>query len=171
MSMSEQSNIIYSEKAAKKLRSADDLDKYLHMTSPRTWIVLTACAALILGLLAWGIFGAVTTSISATGVRVGGQAICFLSEDDAANVQPGDPAKLSDVEMTVSKVSSIPVSREEAKQILISDYLTESLLTDDWAYMVEFEGNVSALPESVPLRASITTERVAPITLLTGGKD
>lgn len=43
----------------KKLRSPDDMEKYLQITNPGKWIILGACAALLIGLLIWAFFGTV----------------------------------------------------------------------------------------------------------------
>ena len=157
---------IFNQKATEKLRSPDDLDKYIQVTNPSVWIVLLACSVLLVGLLLWGFLGAVTTSVSATGVSVNKQAICFLSAEDAAKVNEGDVANVGGQPMTVEKVTSVPLSRAEAGEVLESDYLVSTLMPGDWAYQVTFDGDVSGLASGVPLATNITTERVAPISLV-----
>jgi len=41
---------------------------------------------------------------------------------------------------------------------------------DDWAYRVDFEGDASSLASGVPVSVTITTDRVAPISLILGGE-
>ena len=168
--MADVAKSIFNKKATEKLRSPDDLDKYVQVTNPSVWVVLTACVALLAGLLAWGVFGSVTTSVSATGVAVNGEAMCFLSADDTAKVHVGDVANVSGELLRVSQVAKVPLSSAEAGKILKSDYLVSALVTTNWAYRVSFEGDTSELAENVPLSVSITVERVAPITLILGGK-
>ena len=91
--MPEASRSIFNERASDKLRSPDDLDKYVQVTNPSVWVILVACIALLAGLLAWGVFGSVTTNVSATGVIANGQATCFLSADNVAKVSVGDSAR------------------------------------------------------------------------------
>ena len=62
----------------------------MRVTSPSVWVVLGAVLALVLGLLAWGIFGSVTTSISAKAVNITDATICLLDADQAAKVSVGD---------------------------------------------------------------------------------
>lgn len=162
-------NPIFNSRATEKLRSPDDLDKYMRVANPSVWVVIAACAALLIGILIWGIFGAVTTSVSATGVNVEGKAMCFLAADDAAKVNVGDEAAVDGKRMTVYKIAPVPVSRDEAYDILTSDYLVSTLVSGDWAYQIIFEGDTSTIAEHVPLTVSITTERIAPITLILGG--
>ncbi|MBQ9067518.1 MAG: hypothetical protein IJ131_00430 [Eggerthellaceae bacterium] len=166
--MADPEKSIFNKKATDKLRSPDDLDKFIQVTNPNVWVVLAACMVLLAGLLAWGVFGSVTTSVSATGVSVDGSTMCFLSAEDVAKVHVNDVANVGGATMTVSKVSQVPLSHDEAHQVLASDYLVNTLLTGDWAYQVSFEGNTNELAQNVPLTVSITTERIAPISLILG---
>ena len=162
---------IFNKKAAEKLRSPDDLDKYVRVTNPSVWVVLAACVALLTGLLAWGVFGAVTTSVSATGTCLqGGEVVCFLAASDAAQVSVGDEAKVGDKQMKVSTISALPISRDEAQEIVRSDYLLSSLVNGDWTYVVHFEGEgTDDFNVGYPLTVNITTDRVAPISLIFKG--
>ena len=160
---------IFNKKATEKLRSPDDLDKYVRVTNPSVWVILIACVVLLAGLLMWGIFGTVSTNVSATGVYMHGEVVCFLDGEKASKVHLGDVANVSGEKMSVSSISSVPLSREEAKAHLDSDYLVSSLVAGDWAYYVQFEGDGSYdFRESTPLSITITTERVAPLSLVLG---
>ena len=114
-------------------------------------------------------FGSVTTSVTSTGVVTDGAALCYLSAEDVAKVHEGDAASLGGEHVTVARVSPIPHSRDEARDLLQSDYLVSALAKGDWAYLVTFDGDVSELAQNVPLTVSITVERIAPITLILGG--
>ena len=161
---------IFNKKATEKLRNPDELDKYLRVTNPSVWVILAACIALAAGLLSWGFLGSVTTSVSATGVVENDSAMCFLGTEDAVKVHVGDSAYVGGESMKVSEISAVPVSKGEAGSILISDYLVSTLVQGDWAYWVMFEGDTSDLVEGVPLETRIVVERVAPISLILGGK-
>ena len=167
--MADTTKPIFNRAATDKLRSPDDLDKFVRVTNPSVWVVLVACAALLAGLLAWGVFGAVTTSVSATGVSVDGRVMCFLTAEDAAKVHAGDAASVNGAQMTVSRLSAVPVSRDEAHDMLKSDYLVSTLVTGDWAYRVTFEGDAGDLSEGVPLSVRITTDQIPPISLILRG--
>ena len=169
--MADSTNPIFNQKAAEKLRSPDDLDKYVRVANPSVWVALIACIALLAGLLAWGVFGAVTTSVTTTGVCVNGQAMCFLSAKDVAKVDAGDVASVGGEPMTVAEVATVPLSRTEAGKILTGDYLVSTLVPDDWSYQVTFEGDTEKLADGVPLTVNITVKRIAPITLVLGGNE
>jgi hypothetical protein len=168
--MAEASKSIFNARATEKLRSPDDLDKYVRVTKPSAWAVVSALVLLLAGLLAWGVFGAVSTNVTATGACVGRRAMCFLSAEDVAKVSVGDAASVGNERTVVAEVTSVPLSREEAREKLGSDYLVSALVKGDWAYLVTFEriDDDSNLAQGVPLSVDITTERVAPIRLLLG---
>ena len=169
--MADASSSIFNKRATEKLRSPDDLDKYVRVTNPSIWVLLGACVALLVGLFIWGIFGSVTTSVPATGVVHKGQAMCFLSAEDAAKVKEGDIANFGGQTMTVVEVAAIPLSSEEVSEMLGSDYLASVLVEEEWAYQVVFRGAAEDLEPGIPISISITTERIAPISLILGGKD
>ena len=164
--MPEAAPSIFNKKATDKLRSPDDLDKYVRVTNPSVWVVLGACIALLAGFLAWGVFGTVATSVQTTGAVVKGTPICFLNAEEASKVHVGDIANVGGERMRVSGVASMPSSRDEAHADVPSDYLASTLFKGDWAYRVTFEGDVSELGEMVPVTVNITTERMAPISLI-----
>ena len=164
--MAEAPASIFNKRATEKLRSTEDLDKYVQVTNPSVWVIMLAIVVLLAAALVWAVFGAVSTSVTTTGVVVKGQALCFLDAEEVAKVKVGDVANVDDERMTVSSVASIPGSREEVSKVLESDYLVSALLEGDWAYSVIFEGDVSELASDVPLTVNITVERVAPISLI-----
>lgn len=169
--MADATSSIFNKKATEKLRSPDDLDKFVSVTNPSVWVVLAACVALLAGLLAWGVFGAVSTSVATTSTYVDGKVMCFLTGEDVATVHVGDTANVNGTRMTVDSVGAIPLSRAEALKVLGSDYLVSVLMKEDWAYPVTFKGNEDySFATGVPLQTSVTVERVAPITLVLGGK-
>ena len=168
--MADAGSAIFNKKATEKLRSPDDLDKYVRVTNPSVWVVLAACVVLLAGLLAWGAFGSVSTSVSATGVCVKGDTFCFLPTDKATEISVGDAANVQGEKMTVASISPLPVSIDEAKSAVESDYLVSTLMQGDWAYIVSFDGDGDYdFAENVPLNVNITTERITPISLIFGG--
>ena len=165
--MADSGSSIFNKRAAEQLQSPDDLDKYVRVTNPSVWIILLATVALVFGLLAWGIFGTVSSSVNTMGVVLDDQVMCFLSPDQIADIQEGSEAYLENQRTTIRSISAIPVSRDEAQELLKSDYLTASLFQGDWAYVVQLEPVGSGtLRSGIPIDVSITTERVAPISFI-----
>ena len=165
--MAEPTRSIFNKQATDRLLSPDDLDRYVRVTSPSVWVALLAIVALLAGILAWGIFGAVSTSVSAVGTCVEGRALCLLDAESVANVHEGDFASVGGRQVTVASVSATPLSRAEASELLGSDYLVDALMDGEWGYLVTFDGD-AGIAEGTPATVSITTERVAPISLVLG---
>ena len=167
--MAEQGRSIFNKRATEKLRNPDDLDKYVRVTSVSIWVVLVAIVALLAGIFAWGFFGTISTSVNTSATRIDDSVICFLTDDEEKIVHEGDEAMVGDFPMKVSYVSQTPMSRDECSKVLDNDYLLKTLVKEDWAYMVVFSSDKTPDFEYlVPINASITTERVAPISLILG---
>ena len=52
---------IFRDKSIKKVSSPESLNDYIRVATPSVWIVLIALVILLLGILAWSIFGRVET--------------------------------------------------------------------------------------------------------------
>ncbi len=98
----------------------------------------------------------------------GTQVVCFLPYEQAFEVSEGDDADVNGTKMKVASVASVPISTDEAREILGNDFLASSLVPGDWSYLVTLEGDASELPEGVPSKVNITVNRVAPISLVLG---
>ena len=169
--MADKTSDLFTEKALDKLRSPDDLYNYLRVTNPSIWVLLFACVFLIAGLLVWAVFGTLSSSVDTVGTCLSGEVVCFLPYDRASAVHVGNSAKVNGELVQVASVSRTPVSRAEASDIVDNGFLADMLIGDDWVYVVRLDGEAgSSFEEDIPLPVSIASERVAPISLILGGK-
>ena len=161
---------IFTKKAKEKLHSPDDLDRYVRVARPSVWVLFAACVLLIGGLVIWGLFGTVNVNVNGEGVRIDDEVFSLLSSDDKSHIAVGNTANVGDVQLAVSSISDIPLSRDEAKELLSSDYLMSELVGDNnWVYKVDFEGDgTSDLATGVPLEMSITADEVSPFQMAFG---
>ena len=161
---------IFTKKAKERLHNPDDLDRYVRVARPNAWVLFAACALLVGGLVIWGLFGTVSVNVNCEGVRMDDEVFGLLSSDDTSHISVGNAANVEDVQLTVASISDIPLSREEAKELLGSDYLVSELVGDEeWVYKVDFEGDgASDLEEGVPLTVSITADEVTPFEMAFG---
>ncbi len=51
---------LYREKSLERINSPEQLNDYIRVTTPSVWLVLIAVIVLLIGILAWCIFGEVT---------------------------------------------------------------------------------------------------------------
>lgn len=158
---------IFNEQARKRLQTPDDLDRYVRVTSPSVWVALAAVLALVMGLLAWGIFGSVATTVEAKAVCIDGMTICLLDSDQVKRVHEGDQAYAEGETTKVAIVNNYPLSAKEVAEFLPTDYLIETMMPGKWAFAVFLEDDISTA-EGVPYSVSIVTERVSPLSLVLG---
>ena len=57
MADKESNNGIFREKSIDRVTGPESLNDYIRVTSPSVWIALLALVILLVGLLAWSIFG------------------------------------------------------------------------------------------------------------------
>ena len=164
--------VLFTEKARSKLRSADNLNEYVRASTLSFWVVLAACISLAIGLITWGLFGTAQSSIRAEGTLSKDGVVCFLPETEASAIQVGDSANVNGKQMSVESVSPTPVSRDEARDIVQSEFLAGTLVAHDWTYIVRMtKDDYSDLTEGVPLSVTITAQRIAPLELLFKGAE
>lgn len=48
---------IFRKKSLERISSPEQLDEYIRVITPSVWVVLVALAILLIGFLAWSIFG------------------------------------------------------------------------------------------------------------------
>ena len=161
---------LFNKKAVEKLQSPEALDRYVRVARPGVWVILVACALLLGGLIVWGIFGTVYVNVNGTCVRMDDQVLCFLSEENTSHIRVGNDATVESAHLSVASISDNPLSYNEVKEIVQSDYLVSKLVGDEeWVYEVDLDGDdVSELKEGVSLSVSITTDHVSPFDLVFG---
>ena len=90
--------------------SADNLNKALRISNPGFWIIMAACAALLVGFVIWGFFGTVVSAVSVNGVSIDGQVHCFLTNAEASEVSVGNVAYVNKNPVSVLSISETPLS-------------------------------------------------------------
>lgn len=158
----------FRKEAMERIASPDDLDASLRITSPLVWVIVVGIVALLAGLLAWGFFGSVNTTIEETAVKVDGVVRCYVKPDDVSRVDVGDEAYVNGKKATVASVANTPSSKDEVRTTLKNDYLADALHDGAWSYEVRLEGNLGSIKEAMPVTAQITIESVQPISLAFG---
>ena len=168
--MAQDGSWIFTKKAKERLQSPDDLDRYVQVARPSVWVLFAACVLLVGGLVVWGLFGTVNVNVNCEGVKLDSEAFCLLSEEDTSYIAVGNAAKVEDAQLSVASISDVPLSLEEARALLGSDYLVSELVGDEeWVYKVTFEGDgVGDLSSGVPLSVSITADEVTPFQMAFG---
>ena len=58
--MENENTTIFRQKSIDRISSPEQLHDYIKVSSPSSWIVLTAIVFLLIGVLIWGMFGTIT---------------------------------------------------------------------------------------------------------------
>ena len=98
-------NSIFREKSIQKVQSPDNLNAYIQVSNPGIWILLVSIVFLLLGLCIWGCFGQLRTQVQGQALCENGVVSCRLSQDSAAQVQPGMTVELGGQKGTVAQVT------------------------------------------------------------------
>jgi multidrug efflux pump subunit AcrA (membrane-fusion protein) len=84
---------LFRKTALEQLSSPDQLDQLLQVTHPSGWVMLSACALLLVTALLWGMFGSLS-------VRVSGQGV-LLTPGGVKDVVALAPGQLLEIDVAV----------------------------------------------------------------------
>lgn len=128
---------LFRKSSIDRVNSPEQLNDYIRVANPGVWLILAAIVVMLGGVVIWGVFGTVETTVETGAVVENGTAICYVSETNAARVEAGMSATVDGIEGSVVAVAETPVQVDEA----FSDYLL--YLTDfaegDFCYAVTVE--------------------------------
>lgn len=151
---------LFRKSSMDQLKSPEQLNAYIRVANPGIWLVIAAIILMLLGVVAWGIFGTMESSVASGALAEDGEVICYISESDAAKVGVGMQAKIGENSGTVESISSLPVQIEGKPSSL---YYLCGFSEGDFCYTVKVD--VEGLGDGV-YPVEITTESVHPITFL-----
>jgi hypothetical protein len=153
---------IFRETSLKRVNSPEQLNDYIKVAKPSIWIMLGAIVCLLIGIVVWGVFGVIETKVDTGAVVSDGQTVCYVSTADASKIVKGMTVVVNNETGKVESVATAPtqIGKEFNSSLL---YLV-GLKTGDFCYAVKL--NVSGLKDGT-YKASITTERISPISFIT----
>lgn len=134
------SSQVFRQQALDKLNSPDDLNELLTVTSPRSWLLLSAIGLLLAAALLWSLFATIETTVPASGVLGNverGEAVLYVSIADGKRIRPGMLARIAPstvrpeefgmVLASVSSVAPAPSTQAEMLATLGNDALVQSV--------------------------------------------
>lgn len=96
---------IYRQKSLEYISSPEQLNDYLKVTKPGVWAVLAAVVMLLVGLLIWGSFAYIGSSIDGYAEASDGILVMdFYSQEYASNVKEGMKIRIGDTEWPIYSV-------------------------------------------------------------------
>lgn len=163
-------NQIFRKKSLDRVSSPDQLDDYIHVTSPSVWIIFAAIVVLLIGACIWGIMGYLdtTATVAAYADPAKNQLVLYIKEKDAPYVHPGTVFKLNGQEYAIEAVDAEHYRLEMAGGIdpILLEYTMHvgNLVSGEWvncAYAAQKE----PLNEGI-YEASVILEHVHPMSFI-----
>lgn len=148
---------LFRKKAVERVASPEQLNDYIHVTSPAIWMALVGIILILTGGIVWGIFGNLYTTVEGAGTAAGGNLTLYIKVTDREKVKAGMSISVGGETTAVREISQEPVKIP----LEVSEYVLETteLNPGDWAYEVQAD---TGLKDGV-YSASITVESVHPI--------
>lgn len=150
-----------------KLSSPDQLNNYIRVTSPGTWIVLAAILVLLAGLFFWLFTGQLEVSTHTQIFTNGSNSYAFLPREQLHGIKPGLPARIenSRISGTVTQISTKPSHFTDIVELIGDDNAAQMgidypLLT---LFMVSLD--IPNAPQGVS-QAAIIFDTVKPLSFL-----
>ena len=151
---------IFREKSMEQLSAPEQLTGYLRVTGPGVWIVLIGIVVLMVGMLIWGTFGRIISTVTVPAVVENGTVECYVLTQDIARETGSVDIQIGDVNLTadLDQAQSMTMSASEDPVLFGSGYLSAGK-------------NVTVLTSPTDLKdgiysAVVTTESLKPISLL-----
>ena len=169
-------NKLFKKSSMERITSPEKLNDYIQVSNPASWMVLGAALAILLGLLAWGIFGSLNESVSFNGhiKEDARQLYCYVPGDLASQLQPGMEAILlpqgtaaedAAIQGKILTVAEQPLSYDEASRDITSDYILSSLGITGWNIVVTIETE-KPLYDGVVYTVQVVTNTMRPIEMV-----
>lgn len=154
------SDNIFREKSLKRISSPESLNDYVKVSNPGVWVLLVATIVLLLGFLAWGVFGKIDSKIETVGVVNNGVLTVYVKEDDMDSVNDSSIISIDDDEFSVSSISNTPLKLDYS----FNDSYLHIADMDKDSWVCKLSSKVS-LSDGV-YKVNVVTERIKPISLL-----
>ncbi|MBR3367059.1 MAG: hypothetical protein IKG66_04620 [Lachnospiraceae bacterium] len=94
---------LFRKKSLERISSPEQLQDYMRVTTPGTWMLLLAVIILLGGLLVCSVLGRVETTVSGKAQVQGGTATVEV-EEKTEKVEPGMTLRIGDLETSVEQV-------------------------------------------------------------------
>ena len=96
-------NELFRKKSLERIKSPENIDDYIRVSNPGVWLILISAIMLLTGMLVWGIWGHVDSTIETTVCVENGNVFCYVSEEKATSVKAGMTVKFDDFEAVVGE--------------------------------------------------------------------
>ena len=157
---------VFRTKSIDRISSPEQLNDYVRVATPSTWILLIAVAVFLVGGVIWGLSGTVEAAVFGVAIVEDGDCTVYVSKEEIKTLQVGHGVYMDNAETKLVSVSSGPI-RITAD---FPEYARElgDFVIGEWVYSGT-AGAVS-LPDGI-YDALVVEETITPFSLLTNKDD
>lgn len=112
--MAEQESGIFRKQALERITTPEQFTKYLRVTTPGIWVLLTAIIILLGGLIVWSTTGTLETLADGVADIKDGQATIMVSNNNGNDITSGMTVRIGEDNYTISTVQKDDYSRNVA---------------------------------------------------------
>jgi hypothetical protein len=156
-----ENNELFRKNAVERISSPEQLNDYIHVTSPAIWMTLVGIIVILAGMIVWGIVGRLNTVEVGAGVVSGGELTVYVSPNARTGIKEGMTMTVQGEETQVETISELT----ETVPNDMDPYVLEpcGLEVGGQAYVVSGKTSV---PDGI-YTVSIVVESIQPITFVT----
>ncbi len=92
-----------------RANAPEELNDYIRVENPSVWIILSAAIVFLIGVVIWGIFGTVGTTLEVCAAVEGDSAVCYVSAKDISELEVGMKVTVGDSEGSVRSIPDAPI--------------------------------------------------------------
>ena len=133
-------NSLFRKKSIDALTSPEDVNKYMKVANPATWIIVAAIIILLVGIIVWSCVGRTQSTISGVCISDGEGSYVCVSENAVSELKIGMTAKINDKEYKITGITGQPVLAQQSLPAY-AIYLG-GFLTTDFVYILTIDGNL-----------------------------
>ncbi len=100
---------LFKKSSIDRADSPEELNAYIRVESPGVWIILAGAIVFLIGVVIWGIFGTVGTTMEVCASVNGDAAICYVSAKDISELKEGMTVTIGDQEGRIRSIPDTPL--------------------------------------------------------------
>lgn len=155
-------NKLFRQKSIDKISSPEQLNDYIHVTSPGVWLLLCSITLILIGSCCWGILGSIKTYEKVPVIIKDDTYRAVVSTDHSRYIAPGEEIYIQNVRFIVENISpeKHPIG-SEYDSLIISEC---SYAQDEEVYdlTLKLPENVTDYPANGCYSGNIVVETLSP---------
>jgi hypothetical protein len=155
-------NDLFRKKNMDRVSSPEQLNDRIRVTGFGVWLLLSGILLVLAGIVVWGIFGRLDTTLPVSAITQQGQTVCYVKEQSISQIQVGMAVDAESGSTTVASIAVVPVQVDDQ----FPEYLCHvgALTRGEWVYEVTLQDALGE--EGSIFAAQIVTESIAPLTFV-----